>query len=109
MARRTAAIAGLRSFLCHSFSIAGRHSPAIGNSIDHVFLEAVDAAYNEDQIKDTYLNLRAGAAAIAFVFLLLLRFGGMQLAGVPLWECTSAYRWATIGVLAFGCTLVSTG
>jgi hypothetical membrane protein len=48
----------------------------------------------EQQIRATYFALRAGAAAIAFVFPLLL-WGGGKLAGFTLRESMSAYYWAT--------------
>src|ERR1019366_1492241 len=48
----------------------------------------------EQQIKTTYLALRVGAAAIAFIFPLLL-WGGGKVAGFTLRDSMSAYYWAT--------------
>lgn len=48
----------------------------------------------EQQIHATYLYLRVSAAAIAFVFPLLLLFGGWQ-TGIPLRGSMSDYYWAT--------------
>jgi hypothetical protein len=47
----------------------------------------------EQQIKATYFNLRVGAAAIAFIFPLLL-WGGGKVAGFTLRDSMSAYYWA---------------
>ena len=48
----------------------------------------------EQQINATYFALRLGAAAIAFVFPLLL-WGGGRIAGFTLRDSMSAYYWAT--------------
>jgi hypothetical protein len=48
----------------------------------------------EQQIKSTYFALRVGAAAIGFVFPLLL-WGGGKIAGITLRDSMSAYYWAT--------------
>jgi hypothetical membrane protein len=48
----------------------------------------------EQQINATYFALRLGAAAIAFVFPLLL-WGGGKIAGFTLRDSMSAYYWAT--------------
>lgn len=48
----------------------------------------------ERQIRATYFALRVGAAAIAFVFPLLL-WGGGKIAGFSLRDSMSAYYWAT--------------
>jgi hypothetical protein len=48
----------------------------------------------EQQIRATYFALRVGAAAIAFVFPLLL-WGGGKVAGFTLRDSMSAYYWAT--------------
>jgi hypothetical protein len=48
----------------------------------------------EQQIRATYFALRVGAAAIAFVFPLLL-WGGGKVAGFSLRDSMSAYYWAT--------------
>jgi hypothetical membrane protein len=48
----------------------------------------------EQQIRATYFALRVGAAAIAFVFPLLL-WGGGKIAGFTLRDSMSAYYWAT--------------
>jgi hypothetical protein len=48
----------------------------------------------DQQIKSTYFALRVGAAAIGFVFPLLL-WGGGKIAGITLPNSMSAYYWAT--------------
>ena len=48
----------------------------------------------EDQIRATYFALRVGAAAIAFIFPVLL-WGGGKVAGFTLRDSMSAYYWAT--------------
>lgn len=48
----------------------------------------------EQQIKATYFALRVGAAAIAFIFPLLLWVGG-RIAGFTLRDSMSAYYWTT--------------
>jgi hypothetical protein len=48
----------------------------------------------EEQIKATYFALRVGAAAIAFIFPLLL-WGGGRLANICLRDSMSSYYWAT--------------
>jgi hypothetical membrane protein len=48
----------------------------------------------EQQITATYFALRVGAAAIAFIFPLLL-WGGGKVAGFTLRDSMSAYYWAT--------------
>ena len=48
----------------------------------------------EQQIKNTYFALRVGAAAIAFIFPVLL-WGGGKLAGFTLRDSMSAYYWAS--------------
>lgn len=48
----------------------------------------------EEQIQSTYFALRVGAAAIGFIFPLLL-WGGGKIAGITLRDSMSAYYWAT--------------